>query len=128
MWINYGDINYFEHGGCQVRPTYSEEEIKKYPALNSVYDVFYLIREGELILAALCTVDVDDSWIDISGVLKAIGLEDQADKKYGGLTPERFACELVEYYGVEEFNPICFKNRFVTEAELKKWMIILGIK
>lgn len=128
MWKNYGDINFFEYGGCQVRPTYSKEEIKEYPLLESVYDVFYLIREGELTIAALCTVDTDDSWINVPEVLRAIGLEDK-DGKYGGLSPERFACELVQYYGVQEFHPIFYNNNFcIKDKELKEWMEHLNIK
>ena len=129
MWTNYGDVNFIEHGGCQVKKTYSDEEIKRYPRLNSTYDVFFVYREDETIIATLCTVDVDDSWINLEDVLYPIGLEDRINEKYGGLQPDFFAKECVETLGYMEFSPIFYKDSiYLTEEELIRWMDVLEIE
>ena len=64
-WINYGDVNFLEHGGCLVAPSYSEDEIKENPALSDVFNVFKVITdagddENAPIYAALYNIYISD--------------------------------------------------------------------
>ena len=127
-WKNYGDVNFFEHGGCQVQLVYTAEEIEEYPLLKSVYRVFYLLREGDVACAALCTVDIDDDWIDKKEIYTAIGLESEYESGYE-LDPDCFAVQCVQYYGISEFHPICLNNTFtIDDNSLHKWLKELDIK
>lgn len=57
-WTNYGDVNFAEYGGILLRKTYSEEELQKYPNLDSYYD-FVELREGEKDVYYLTFGEVD---------------------------------------------------------------------
>lgn len=139
-WKNYGDIDYLTYGGCMVKPHWAEEELKEHPELSTMYDVFYLNTEagenGNELLAALCTVDISDSWINKEEILYAIGLEEHKNKPIEEiLTPEQYAKEVVEYYGVGNFGahsythnyPVTWDDYILTEKELLQWMNDLGI-
>lgn len=138
-WKNYGDINYQTNGGCLVRRSFTDDRLKKYPSLSSCYDVFFCNTEagdhGDKIFAALCQVDIKDSWIDKDDILVAIGLEDMSGRPLEEiLEPEQWAKEMVGYYGVQNFGGRSFKSEYpdsfeeylVTQEELHEWLCALG--
>lgn len=101
-WVNMGDINFLAYGGCLVKPHFSEEELKDHESLENTFDVFYLNTEfgenGDENFAALCYVDLDDSWLPWADMLKYIGLDEEV-----GLSVE----ELVKKHS---HNTHCFKQ------------------
>lgn len=145
-WTNMGDINFLAYGGCLVKPHFSEEELKGHESLENTFDVFYLNTEfgenGDENFAALCYVDLDDSWLPWVDMLKCIGLDEEVGlsveelvKKY---SPMLLAKELVEYAGVQNFSPEVVKNDTcnmypysaedftVSDEDLVKWLRDLG--
>lgn len=138
-WKNYGDVNYETYGGCLVRRSFQDEILERYPSLSSQYDVFYCNTEagdnGDQIFAALCMVDIKDSWIDKKAVLSYIGLEDMSEKPIEEIMePECFAMEVVNYYGPGNLSgrsyhseyPGTFEDYLVTPEELHEWLLALG--
>lgn len=139
-WKNYGDVNFLQYGGCLVKPAYNDISRREHPALASIYDVFYLNTEagdsGEDLFAALCSVDISDTWIKKENVLEAIGLEETKSKSIKEIMSEDvFAKECVEYYGVENFSPAAYhvgeypsayQDYILTREELKTWLEELG--
>ncbi len=141
MWTNYGDVNFIEYGGCLIKPHWTEEELKKFPELSNMYDVFYLHTEvgddGDKKAAVLCTVDISDTWINKKDILYAIGLEKLKDKPMEEIMkPELWAKEIVEYYGPFVFDgvayhqmyPIFWADAIISDEDIIKWMNELGIK
>lgn len=145
-WINMGDINFLAYGGCLVKPHFSEEELKDHESLENTFDVFYLNTEfgenGDENFAALCYVDLDDSWLPWADMLKCIGLDEEVGLPVEELvkkhSPMLLAKELVEYAGVQNFSPEVVKNdtynRYpysaedftVSDADIVKWLRDLG--
>lgn len=145
-WVNMGDINFLAYGGCLVKPHFSEEELKDHESLENTFDVFYLNTEfgenGDENFAALCYVDLDDSWLPWADMLKCIGLDEEVGLSVEELvkkhSPMLLAKELVEYAGVQNFSPEVVKNdtynRYpysaedftVSDADLVKWLRDLG--
>jgi hypothetical protein len=114
-WKNLGDINFRAYGGCLVRPHWSEEELKKASnpeILKRTFDVFYLnpeMDEEGINEAALCCIDLDDTWFHLDDMLQFIGedarMGESMEQLIGELSPELLAKELVEYEGIGNFNP-----------------------
>lgn len=145
-WTNMGDINFLAYGGCLVKPHFSEEELKDHESLENTFDVFYLNTEfgenGDENFAALCYVDLDDSWLPWADMLKYIGLDEEVGLPVEELvkkhSPMLLAKELVEYTGVQNFSPEVVKddtcNRYpysaedftVSDDDLVKWLHDLG--
>lgn len=145
-WVNMGDINFLAYGGCLVKPHFSEEELKDHESLENTFDVFYLDTEsgenGDENFAALCYVDLDDSWLPWADMLKCIGLDKEVGLPVEELvkkhSPMLLAKELVEYAGVQNFSPEVVKNdtynRYpysaedftVSDADIVKWLHGLG--
>lgn len=154
-WVNMGDINFLAYGGCLVKPHFSKEELKDHESLENTFDVFYLNTEfgenGDENFAALCYVDLDDSWLPWADVLKYIGLDEEVGLPVEELVkkhnPMLLAKELVEssvifspksYTGVQNFSPEVVKNdtcnRYpysaedftVSDEDLVKWIRDLG--
>lgn len=145
-WTNMGDINFLAYGGCLVKPHFSEEELKDHESLENTFDVFYLDTEsgenGDENFAALCYVDLDDSWLPWADMLKCIGLDKEVGLPVEELvkkhSPMLLAKELVEYAGVQNFSPEVVKNdtynRYpysaedftVSDEDLVKWLRDLG--
>ena len=140
-WKNFGDVNFLEYGGCLVRPSYSTEEIAKYPRLKSCFDVLNVDPEaGEegQIFAELHSVDIDDYANDPDKrleVLTAIGLEGYGDDQIKQMLPDdQFAkeivcCGLADYathynqpYGAASGSEGCF----ITRKDLEDWIRNLG--
>lgn len=96
-WINMGDINFLAYGGCLVKPHFSEEELKDHESLENTFDVFYLNTEfgenGDENFAALCYVDLDDSWLPWADMLKCIGLDEEV-----GLSVEKLVKSTVQCF------------------------------
>lgn len=117
-WVNMGDINFLAYGGCLVKPHFSEEELKDHESLENTFDVFYLNTEfgenGDENFAALCYVDLDDSWLPWADMLKCIGLDEEVGLSVEELvkkhSPMLLAKELVEYAGVQNFSPEVVKT------------------
>lgn len=140
-WKNFGDVNFLEYGGCLVRPSYSSEEIAKYPGLKSCFDVLNVDPEaGEegQIFAELHSVDIDDYVKDPDKrleVLTAIGLEGCDEKQVKQMLPDdQFAkeivcCGMADYvthynqpYGAASGSEGCF----ITRKDLEDWIRDLG--
>ena len=65
-WVNYGDVNFLEHGGAMVRPAYEKDIRDKYKTLAYEFEVFRLENiagEEDKVLAYLKYVDLYD-WND----------------------------------------------------------------
>lgn len=112
MYINYGDVNFFEYG-CLVDSEHSDTEIKI--LYCRPYD-----DEEDLYLFADCEVCIDDSWINRKDVMDFIGMTEET------FDAVQFAIGCVEYYSVEDFTSSyddCRKTRKEIEEELKYYMI-----
>lgn len=128
-WKNYGDVNFAEHGGQMVRPTWSEEELKEFPNLRSQYDVFSLMRiSDDLMHAYLSQVDTDD-FAEYSNSIEYI---------YGYIpeTDEEKACKLADYIGPQPGVDRGYlqkgmysrnKDFFLTPTQAVAWMKELSI-
>lgn len=150
-WKNLGDINFLAYGGCLVKPHFTKEELLECEDngenLKYVYDVFYLNTEyGEadnlMNYAALCCVDLTDTWIDYNGLMEYIGEDERVGSSLEDLlkdiSPELLAKEVVEYEGVSNCNPVVVKNGFVnnypyswedfiiSDEDLISWLKELG--
>lgn len=150
-WKNLGDINFLAYGGCLVKPHFTKEELSdcedEGDNLKYIYDVFYLNPEyGEadnlMNFAALCCVDLQDTWIDYHGLMTAIGEDWRSDSSLEDLlkdiSPELLAKEIVEYEGAINCNPTVVKNGFinnypyyledfiVSDEDLISWLKELG--
>lgn len=113
-----------QEGGTAVKPACSDGGLHE---LDNIYDVLVVNMlpdaSRSLTYAALCTVDVSDyrdEMEEISGVKKL---------------PEYFAADIVEYYGIADFNPRAYRTPkpeeyedfAVSEGELKDWLTELEI-
>lgn len=140
-WKNFGDVNFLEYGGCLVRPSYSTEEITKYPGLKSCFDVLNVDPEaGEegQIFAELHSVDVDDytdNPYKLAEILTAIGLEGYDDDQIKQMLPDNqmakeiVCCGMADYvthydqpYGTASGSEGCF----ITRKDLENWIRDLG--
>lgn len=105
MYINYGDVNFFEYG-CLVDAEHSDTEIK----------VLYcrpFDDEEDLYYYADCLVDITDSWIDKKSVMDFMGITEET------FDAVQFAIGCIEYYGVENFSDSYMGYRF-TREEIEK--------
>lgn len=143
-WMNMGDINYSAYGGCLVKPHFDENESIEGTAY--IYDIFYLNPEygenGDQNFAALCYVDLTDSWLHWNNMLRACGYDDYIGLSFTELikklSPEIMAKEIVEYEGVSNFSPVVVKEDkviqypadwtdfIVSDSGLKAWLINIG--
>lgn len=143
-WMNMGDINYLAYGGCLVKPHFDENESIEGTAY--IYDVFYLNTEygenGDQNFAALCYVDLTDSWLHWDDMLRACGYDGHIGLSFADLikklSPEIMAKEIVEYEGVNNFSPVVVKEDkviqypadwtdfIVSDSDLKAWLINIG--
>lgn len=112
MYINYGDVNFFENG-CLVDSEHSDTEFKV------LYCRPYDDAE-DLYLFADCTVDITDSWIDKNAIMGYLGM---TEKTFDSI---QFAIGCIDYYGVEEFSSPYEGYQFTREEieeQLKYYMI-----
>lgn len=90
MFINYGDINFFEYG-VLIDDEHNENE----------YRVLYCMPFDDadnLYLFAECDVDITDTWIDKNAVMSYAGMTDET------FDPALYAIDCISYYGVENFS------------------------
>lgn len=90
MYLNYGDVNFFEHG-ILVDTEHSDTE---FPIL---YCMPYPDEE-DLYQFGDCQVDITDSWIDKQAILNYIGMKETE------FDPVLFAIGCIEYYGAVNFG------------------------
>lgn len=112
MYINYGDVNFFENG-ILVDAEHSDTEIKI--LYCRPYD-----DEEDKFLFADCTVDITDSWINKKSVMDCLGMTEETFDFI------QFAIGCVEYYGVENFSSPYDGYQFTRkeiEERLKYYMI-----
>lgn len=112
MYINYGDVNFFEYG-CLVDAEHSDTEIKV------LYCRPYDDAE-DLYLFADCEVDITDGWIDEDAVMDYLGM---TEKNFDSI---QFAIGCIEYYGVENFSDSYYGYNFTRkeiEELLKHYLI-----
>ena len=87
MFLNYGDVDFFEYG-VLVDAEHSDTE----------FHILYCVPfddEEDMFLFADCTVDINDRWIDKEAVIKYLGCENNAID---------LAIGCISYYGVENFS------------------------
>lgn len=139
-WINYGDVNFLEHGGCLVAPSYSEDEIKENPALSDVFNVFKVITdagddENAPIFAALYTIDISDYEDKKEMILEAAGFESKEKlEKSSKMPASEWAKEIVEYgggnvpscYHSEKIQYPVMEDYFISKWDLIQWVWDLG--
>lgn len=109
-----------QEGGTAVKRTDLEENPDKYDVLlvNMLPD-----SKCRSAYAVLCTVDVSDYY-------------DEMEEISGGeKLSEYFAADIVEYYGIADFNPRAYRTSkpeeyedfVVSEDELKDWLAELEV-
>lgn len=104
----YGDVNPLEHGGQWIKKT--SEYDYCVVTVDKVEDQEDLLRVG------VCCLDPNDSWIDINAVESCCDTPDS--------NKERFALDVVSYYGAEQCGG-CYSqfNRETTIEFLKNLKI-----
>lgn len=113
MYINYGDIDFFESGTLV-------EEISP-----GIYDMIccrpYSDRE-DLYQFARLTVDINDPWIDKESVMSYIGM--------GEWDPVWFAIGCTEYYSWDNFgaDDPTYDWRQMSRREVENELTLSGIE
>lgn len=105
MYINYGDMNFFEYG-VLVDAEHSDTEIKILYCrpFEDVEDQYFF---------ADCLIDISDTWIDKKSIMDYIGMtEENFDLVF-------FAIGCIEYYGAENFSSPYDGYQF-SELEIKE--------
>ena len=95
MFVNHGDVNFFEYG-CLVDSEHSDTEFR----------ILYcrpFDDEDDLYLFGDCTVNIEDDWIDRDAVLSYIGMMDDTYEE-GKFDAIQFAIGCIEYYGIDNFT------------------------
>lgn len=105
MYINYGDVNFFEYG-VLVDTEHSDTEIKI--LYCRPYD-----DEEDKFLFADCEVNIEDSWIDKKLVMDYIGMTEETFDSI------QFAIGCIDYYGVENFSD-CYHGYNFTRKEIEE--------
>lgn len=141
-WESFGDVNFLTYGGCLVRRCFAN----KSKTHENVFDVFYLSskfgEKGGNNFAALCCIDLAESWLPWEKMLKYYGFNENIDlpvaelvKKYD---PMFLAKSMVRYVGIASFSPSVFKNGTynthprnvedftVSNEDVIKWLHTLG--
>lgn len=96
-WANYGDVDYLDEGGVQVKATNRE----------GIYDVILVIPNDEdenKMYAGLATIDVDDYKTD-DYLVKNAAMDFGED-----YTDEQFAATIAETEGLVELEAIAFND------------------
>ena len=90
MFVNYGDVDFFEYG-VLVESDSTDTEVH----------IIYCVPssdEENMFFFANCIVDTDDDWIEREDVMKFNGMNSEE------FDPIRFAIGCIEYYGAENFS------------------------
>ena len=106
IWQNFGDVNFYEYGGCLVQRAHTAEEREAYPTLANMYAVIYYNPEVDdadegRVMIGVQTIDLDDIDDGLKrDLLYAIGEESRVDEPMLDImAPEMWAKELAEYRG-----------------------------
>lgn len=107
-WQNFGDVNFYEYGGCLVQRAHTAEERDAYPTLANMYAVIMYnpevndADEGRVMIGVQ-TIDLDDIDDELKfDLLYAIGEELRVDEPmFNIMAPETWAKELAEYRGYD---------------------------
>lgn len=101
MYLNYGDVNFFEYGRLVQNNREHEYDII---FCEPIYDTENLYYFGEI------TVNTTDSWIDKKAVCDYIGMNDLFYEL-------QYAIGCLDYYGAENFGTD-FQNWQYTHDEI----------
>lgn len=105
-WQNFGDVNFYEYGGCLVQRAHTAEEREAFPTLANMYAVILYNPEVDdedkgRVMVGVQTVDIDDINDELKrDLLYVIGEEARIDESmFDIMAPEMWAKELAEYRG-----------------------------
>jgi hypothetical protein len=90
-YVNYGDYNFLDYGGCLVDSDHSDTEFR----------VLYLRPyddEEDFYQCAELYVDIEDKWINKKSVMSFIGMTEE------NFDPIWYAIGCIDYYGPENFG------------------------
>lgn len=107
MYINYGDVNFFEYG-CLVDSEHSDTEIKVLYCRP-----YYDSEREDMFEFADCEVNITDLWIDKKAVMNYLGMTEETFDSI------QFAIGCIDYYGVENFSS-SYDGYSFTEEEIKE--------
>lgn len=138
-WKNLGDVNFLTYGGCLVRRSHTDEELKRYPSLSTLYTVIQLMPSDDhedMVFVGICEVDIEDytedtgvlSYADISGKI----LEEILEKE----SAEQFAADIISYYGIGNLAgqsasmmyPASPEDWLCSREHAKEWLESMGWK
>lgn len=141
-WKNFGGVYFLSYGGCLVRRHFTEMP----EAQELVFDVFFLSPNfginDNVNFAALCCIDLTDSWLPWKKMLKYCGFNEDAELPVEEIVkrhdPMLLAKNMVLYAGFAKFLPSVCKNGLynihpsdikdflVSNDDLIKWLHSLG--
>ena len=103
-WVNLGDVNFLEYGGCLVKPDEHHGAYNVISLTTPVYDY-----EGKYkipCIVANCYIDLD-TWLeedtrkevnDFAGFPKEYMPESESERM-------SYCVDLINYYGIQNFDP-----------------------
>ena len=92
MFVNYGDVNFFEYG-CLV-------DIESNTEFRIMYCRPVDDSDGKYAFGD-CYVDIEDSWINKEDVMSYIGMTED------DFNPIEYAIGCIEFYGMDNFDIYC---------------------
>ena len=131
-WVSHGDVNFLEHGGQMVKKAYTEEEIRNFPNLSSIYSVLNYTSipdlEGKYI-GFIKLVDISDIDSEAFAAMNSL---------YGEIPSEDdlLACNYAAYIGLELSLDTAFNQKgmyaadedyIITQEDAEVWFKELGI-
>lgn len=119
---NYGDVNYWEHGGIFVEQLAVETEFRilYLQPLDDMMMEFYKVEPERKFYFADCYVDTEDSWINRESVMDSIDMTEET------FDLARYAIGCLEFYGCVEFNSEW--NFEKTEEEVREVLEFYGVE
>ena len=100
MFINYGDIDFFEYGALVDKES------------DTLFHIlFNMPANDDMFIFADCYVDLSDDWIELKEIMRFC--DSSID------CPELVALACIEYYGIEEFSSI-YENHLLTREEVEE--------
>lgn len=118
-YVNYGDVDYLEHGGCFIKKdTEVSGECYKVVEIHKVDS-----EEKEVYWVVDSYVDLSDGWIEWEKVKSYVGLENENENELPG---ELLAREALSYYGSDNFNGS--KTEFDSVEEVIEELKLYGIE
>ena len=139
VWTNLGDVNFLTHGGCLVRRSHTDEELKRYPSLSTLYTVIQLIPSDDhedKVFAGICEVDIED-YAEDTGVLSYAGISGRTlEEILENESAEQFASDIISYYGIGNLAgqsasmmyPASPEDWLCSREHAKEWLESMGWK